>query len=116
MAIQGVEIVDSLLNLRPTVRKELVESQKDAKVLYKFDLNYFKNGYAYYLQQFNEEYPKLYFCEDASESALHFVRPSEIEEKLDKAERIDVLVGDAVRNNIIFTLAVPSETSVKIGA
>ena len=68
------------------------------------------------MQRFNEEYPKLYICEDVNESVLHLVRPQdEIESLLDKAERINILVGEAVRENIIFTIAVPSDISIKIG-
>lgn len=115
--IKGIELVDSSLNIRTTVRQELVTSQNNAKTLYKFDLDYFKVGYAYYVQRFNEEYPKLYICEDVNENALHLVRPQdEVESLLDKAERIDILVGEAVRQNIIFTIAVPSDISIKIGA
>lgn len=114
--INGIELVDSSLNMRQTVREELLSSQNNAKTLYKYDLDYFKIGYAYYVQRFNEEYPKLYLCEDVNESVLHLVRPQdEVESLLDKAERIDILVGEAVRQNIIFTIAVPSDISIKIG-
>lgn len=112
--INGIEIVDKDLNARVEVRQELVESQKNAVVNHKFDLEYFKEGYAYYVQRFNEEYPSLYICEEVREDVLHLVKPAEIEEKLDKAEHISILVGEAVRENIIFTLAVPSDISIKI--
>ena len=113
---KGIELVDSSLNIRQTVRNEFVSSQNNAKTMYKFDLDYFKVGYVYYVQRFNEEYPKLYICEDVNESVLHLVRPQdEIESLLDKAERINILVGEAVRENIIFTIAVPSDISIKIG-
>ena len=113
---KGIELVDSSLNIRQTVRNEFVASQNHAKTMYKFDLDYFNVGYVYYVQRFNEEYPKLYICEDVNESVLHLVRPQdEIESLLDKAERINILVGEAVRENIIFTIAVPSDISIKIG-
>ena len=113
---KGIELVDSSLNIRQTVRNEFVASQNNAKTMYKFDLDYFKVGYVYYVQRFNEEYPKLYICEDVNESVLHLVRPQdEIESLLDKAERLNILVGEAVRENIIFTIAVPSDISIKIG-
>lgn len=112
--INGIEIVNKDLTARDTVRNELVESQKNAVVNHKFDMDYFKEGYAYYVQRFNEEYPSLYICEEVNETALHLVKPAEVEEKLDKAERVSILVGEAVRENIVFTIAVPSDISVEI--
>lgn len=112
--INGIEIVNKDLTARETVRNELVESQKNAVVNHKFDMDYFKEGYAYYVQRFNEEYPSLYICEEVNENALHLVKPAEVEEKLDKAERVSILVGEAVRENIVFTIAVPSDISLEI--
>lgn len=112
--IEGIELVNNNLKVRKEVRKELVSSQNSAKIKHKFDLNYFKVGYAYYVQKFNEEYPTLYFCVGVNEKVIHLVKPSEIEECLDKAEYVDILVGQAVRENIIFTVAVPSDISIKM--
>lgn len=115
--LQGVEVVeiqDNEIVVRNTIRRELIKSQENAKIKHKFDLSYFREGYPYYVQRFNEEYPTLYFCHGVSEQVIHLVKPSDREETLDKAEFVDILIGEAVRENIIFTIAVPSDISIRI--
>lgn len=108
MYFKGIEYVEKTYFMSEEWKDKVEKSQKNAIVLNKFNLNYFRIGYAYYVQKGNDSSPTMMLLECATESILQFIKPT----SEDRLAEYNFTVGEAIRNDMTFTMLVPSKESV----
>lgn len=110
MYFKGIEYVDKTYFMSKEWKDRVEESQNNAIVLNKFNLNYFRAGYAYYVQKKTETTPILLLLEYATEDILQFLKPTTD----DRLAEYNFTVGESIRNEMVYTMLVPSKESVRL--
>ena len=110
MYFKGIEYVDKTYLMSKEWKETVEKSQNNAIIDSKFSTNYFRAGYAYYVQKKTESNPIVLILEYATEDILQFLKPTND----DRLAEYNFTVGESIRNEMVYTMLVPSKESVKL--
>lgn len=107
MYFEGIEYIEKVVYMSKDWKEKIEKSQENVVKLKKFNTEYFRAGYAYYVQKKTEKVPTLLLLEYATEDILQFIKPTSD----DRLAEYNFTVGESIRNEMTYTLLVPSKES-----